>query len=290
MASHHNFRAVPSQECTDSQGRVTLPSLSQLDLGLYARRHDSLQPTSPFSTIQNQRHHDLQMYSPSIVTTDVSRSATPASSRGSSAAPEPPKKKPNRTRGKSDEAKKRNERIARKSHSNVHCDMEDAIALYIGYVPEKEQKASNGASAGLRGDKLENENVQGMLLNHFLQQCLEPAFLHDQAANPNTAFEDGPAVKAVRAELGRVIQAGKRGGNVLSGCWLDDGADINATRCARLDDGSRACRLHPSSADYRLCRLSRRKKTFEANLPYRSERQRVDREALVRRLRGARLA
>ncbi|KAK4932192.1 hypothetical protein LTR49_001489 [Elasticomyces elasticus] len=258
---------------------VTLPPLADLRLGCAlpsstSRKRPAAQvAASQWPAVQSGPYGRFSpSMPPSPSTSDMSRSASPAASRQPA-----------------DAKKTLKERESRKEQRDVNCDMEDSFHLYTGYTPVKVQTAGNGFTSGLENDKLMNQIQQGALLNLLLQQSLDEAHLKDLALDSRFKLEDGPNVKALRAEWLAWAEAAVRDNSVLTGTWFDDGTSSHKTRCDHVGK-SKACDRHLNQPDYRRCRKAQRKRMIEHNLSRRVSRHNQDRAAKIQRRRESRLS
>ncbi|KAK3659777.1 hypothetical protein LTR56_001141 [Elasticomyces elasticus] len=203
-----------------------------------------------------------QNYPASPSASDKSRSTTPASSRGSSIEPRSSKRK---AEDKGD-AKKHKEKQHRKELSDTSCDTEDAIEGRIGFACSKAQTAGNGAAAGLKGDKRQNALAWGGGLSLLLDETLLQAARQDKAEY-GIDYPHGPKVQALQSRLRTAMERTAEIGNVHVGSTMDTGSALDEQRCERVPGStSKACRVHPHSPDFRVCRSERRRALHIQNI------------------------
>ncbi|KAK4909470.1 hypothetical protein LTR49_021749 [Elasticomyces elasticus] len=250
----------------------TLPGIGHISVG-YDHGHrrqqsetsshtSSKQRPSPASPSLDTRHHQPQFYPTSPVTTDRSRSVTPASSRGSSAEPRLAKRKAD-DKG---ETKKAKEKQAHKEQAIVATNIEDALFARAGFLVSKAQTAGNGASAGLYGDKKDNAIAQaaGLLF------CIDKIILADARLNaalhPREQFA-GPNVRTFMKEFSDAMTNAVSAGSVYAGSQMGgDDFDAGKQMCERAPgSSSKACRWH-GSPDFRECRRDHCVREYQANV------------------------
>ncbi|KAK3066834.1 hypothetical protein LTR53_016650, partial [Teratosphaeriaceae sp. CCFEE 6253] len=278
-----------TEASTSDQTLPGIKSLGLLDLSRHTAQNMTVPdrqyslthiPASHMPTIQSHLRKGRIGDCPSPPTSDESRSATPASSRGPSTEPMTSKRKA--SVDDKCEIKKRKEKEARKNFGNLHVDVEDALALAIDFRAGKAQTAGNGASAGLSGDKRETMQASAALLDKLMAEKLREARREDALIPPRPGHAS--AVQRVKAEMLAIAQQGARSGDPFRGSMMDDGRGVDATRCERAPDGSKACSFHGRD-DYRKCRLDSRGAIYEQNK--RAESQyRADTVASKRQGRG----
>jgi len=221
-----------------------------------------------------QYYNDLTSHTSSPISSDESRASTPDSSRGPSAEPLASRRKTSDDDRST--AKKAKEQASRKAQANALVNMEDVLIVEVGYLFDKFQTGSNGASAGLQGDKLELMLASAKLMTELVESYLHNARQTD-VMNPPQPGQPS-AEDTAQAQLQAWAKAGPRTGNSLRGTMMDDGSNLDGPQCERANS-TKACRVHGTehgTDDFRACRVHRRRAVYIKN-----------RQASIARLRAA---
>lgn len=165
------------------------------------------------------------------------------------------------------DAKKAKEKRARKDFSEISQDGEDLTEIQAGWKPKKAQSAGNGLSAGLTGDKKDNQCGQTGLLAYLMDKAIQRAYWEDIVLH-GCKGPVYPNVNAVKADMRTRMDFCTRDGNgPLVGTMFDSGE--HELRCEREKNG-KGCKAHPNDpagrASWIHCRKTRHVSTHQDNV------------------------